>query len=66
MATQEQRLKDVVSSLGGDYKKTVTTMGPLDQLSTSTKSSLVNAINELYGNISGVDFLAAYNTAKSA
>lgn len=45
--TQEQRVRDLITALGTDYKLNNTKIGNLASLSTSEKGSIVGAINEV-------------------
>jgi hypothetical protein len=47
MATQESRFRDLITLLGTDFKSTRSMIGSLLSLSTSNKTSLVDAINEV-------------------
>ena len=48
MATLTERISDLLVALGTDYKATQTLIGNLNSLSTTEKSSLVAAINEVF------------------
>ncbi len=47
--TLEERLAALSTQIGGDVKTLITSQGVLTTLSTTTKTSLVAAINELFG-----------------
>lgn len=47
MATMEQRIKDLILTLGTDFKATRAVIGTLTSLSTTEKGSIVGAINEV-------------------
>lgn len=53
MATHEQRLAALITALGTDYKTFKNWIGDLTGLTTSTKTSLVAAINEVNAKPSG-------------
>lgn len=53
MATQQQRITELAQAIAQDIKELKSTQGLLDSLSTTSKASLVDAINELYLSISG-------------
>ena len=58
MATQQQRITELAQAIAQDIKELKSTQGLLDSLSTTSKASLVDAINELYlaiSNSTGVD-----------
>ena len=58
MATQQQRITELAQAIAQDIKELKSTQGLLDSLSTTSKASLVDAINELYLSISsasGID-----------
>ena len=48
MATQQQRITELVQAIAQDIKELKSTQGLLDSLSTTSKASLVDAINELH------------------
>ena len=48
MATQQQRITELVQAIAQDIKELKSTQGLLDSLSTTSKESLVDAINELH------------------
>lgn len=48
MATQQQRITELAQAIAQDIKELKSTQGLLDSLSTTSKASLVDAINELY------------------
>lgn len=58
MATQQQRITELAQAIAQDIRELNLSQGLLDNLSTSNKTSLVEAINELYLSISsatGID-----------
>lgn len=58
MATQQQRIAELAQAIAQDIKELKSTQGLLDSLPTTSKTSLVDAINELYlaiSNSTGVD-----------
>lgn len=58
MATQQQRITELAQAIAQDIRELKSTQGLLDSLSTTSKASLVDAINELYLSISsatGID-----------
>ena len=58
MATQQERITLLAQAIAADIKTLSTNQGLLDSLSTTSKASLVEAINELYLSISsatGID-----------
>ena len=58
MATQQQRITELAQAIAQDIRELKSTQGLLDSLSTTSKTSLVDAINELYlgiTNSTGVD-----------
>lgn len=48
MATLEQRLSSVIQAIGADIKALKTAKGDLSSLSTTQKSNLVGALNEIF------------------
>lgn len=58
MATQQQRIAELAQAIAQDIKELKSTQGLLDSLPTTSKTSLVDAINELYSAITsstGID-----------
>lgn len=58
MATQQQRITELAQAIAQDIRELKSTQGLLASLSTTSKASLVDAINELYLSISsasGID-----------
>ena len=51
MATQQQRITELAQAIAQDIKKLEAAQGLLDNLSTTNKTSLIEAINELYAAI---------------
>ena len=51
MATQQQRITELAQAIAQDIKELKSTQGLLDSLSTTSKASLVGAINELHAAI---------------
>ena len=52
MATQQQRITELAQAIAQDIKELKSTQGLLDSLSTTSKASLVDAINELHDALS--------------
>ena len=48
MPTQQQRITELAQAIAQDIKELKSTQGLLDSLSTTSKASLVDAINELH------------------
>ena len=48
MATQQQRITELAQAIAQDIKELKAAQGLLDNLSTANKTSLIEAINELY------------------
>lgn len=63
MATLEQRLIALAQAIGADIKAARTARGDLSSLSTTAKTSLVAAINELVTTVSGFSNGASINDA---
>ena len=51
MATQQQRITELAQAIAQDIKELKAAQGLLDNLSTTNKTSLIEAINELYAAI---------------
>ena len=51
MATQQQRITELAQAIAQDIKELKAAQGLLDNLSTTNKKSLIEAINELYAAI---------------
>lgn len=69
MATLEQRLSSVIQAIGADIKILKTTKGDLTSLSTTAKTNLVDALNEIFTlantKVSSTDITSAINTLKT-
>lgn len=63
MATLEQRIVSLAQAIGLDIKNTNNAIGTLSSLSTTQKSSVVAAINELYSSIAAIDPSTVINDA---
>ncbi len=48
MPTQQQRITELAQAIASDIKELKASQGLLDSLSTTSKASLVDAINELH------------------
>jgi hypothetical protein len=55
MATLEQRIIDLAQAIGSDVKTLNSTVGVLTNLTTTQKTNLVAAINELQNQVSSLD-----------
>ena len=58
MATQQQRITELAQAIAQDIRELKSTQGLLDNLTTSNKASLVDALNELHSAITsatGID-----------
>ena len=55
MATLEQRIIDLAQAIGSDVKTLNSTVGVLTNLTTTQKTNLVAAINELQNQVSALD-----------
>jgi hypothetical protein len=53
MATLAQRITDLATAIGTDVKALLTSQGSLSSLTTTDKTSLVNAVNEVKAAIPG-------------
>ena len=69
MATLEQRLSSVIQAIGADIKILKTAKGDLTSLSTTAKTNLVEALNEIFTlantKASSTDITSAINTLKT-
>ena len=69
MATLEQRLSAVIQAIGADIKILKTAKGDLTALSTTAKTNLVEALNEIFTlantKASSTDITSAINTLKT-
>ena len=69
MATLEQRLSAVIQAIGADIKILKTAKGDLTSLSTTAKTNLVDALNEIFTlantKASSTDITSAINTLKT-
>lgn len=66
MATQQERITALAQAIAADIKRLTTNQGTLTALSTTDKTSLVNAINELKNSIANTTNINDTNTSKSA
>lgn len=66
MATQQERITALAQAIAADIKRLTTNQGSLTALSTTDKTSLVNAINELKNSIANATNINDTNTSKSA
>lgn len=63
MATLEQRIIALAQTIGLDIKNTNNAIGTLSNLSTTQKTNVVAAINELYTSIASIDPATVINDA---
>lgn len=63
MATLESRIVSLAQAIGLDIKNTNNAIGVLSSLTTTQKSSVVAAINELAASIGAIDLSAVINDA---
>ena len=66
MATQQERITSLAQAIAADIKQLTTNQGTLTALTTTDKTSLVNAINELKTSIANVTNINDTSTSKSA
>ena len=66
MATQQERITALAQAIAVDIKKLTTNDGELAALTTTDKTSLVNAINELKSSIANATNINDTSTSKSA
>lgn len=66
MATQQQRITELAQAIAADIKRLTTNQGTLTELTTTDKTSLVKAINELKSSIANATSINDTSTSKSA
>ena len=66
MATLESRIVSLAQAIGLDIKNTNNAIGVLANLTTTQKSNVVAAINELQASIGAIDLSAVINDAATA
>ena len=66
MATQQQRITELAQAIAADIKRLTTNQGTLTALTTTDKTSLVKAINELKSSIANATNINDTSTSKSA
>lgn len=66
MATQQQRITSLAQAIAADIKLLTTNQGALTALTTTDKTSLVKAINELKSSITNVTNINDASTSTSA
>lgn len=66
MSTLEQRIIGLAQTIGVDVKNINSTIGVLTNLSTTQKSNLVAAINELKSDIAAIDLTALIDDTATA
>ena len=66
MATQQERITALAQAIAADIKRLTTNEGTLTALTTTDKTSLVNAINELKSSIANATNINDTSTSKSA
>ena len=66
MATQQQRITELAQAIAADIKRLTTNQGTLTALTTTDKTSLVKAINELKSSIANVTNINDTSTSTSA
>ena len=66
MATQQQRITELAQAIAADIKRLTTNQGTLTELTTTDKTSLVKAINELKSSITNATSINDTSTSKSA
>ena len=66
MATQQERITSLAQAIAADIKLLTVNQGTLTALTTTDKTSLVNAINELKTSIANVTNINDTSTSKSA
>ena len=66
MATQQQRITELAQAIAADIKRLTTNQGTLTELTTTDKTSLVKAINELKSSIANATKINDTSTSKSA
>ena len=66
MATQQQRITELAQAIAADIKRLTTNQGTLTELTTTDKTSLVKAINELKSSITNATSINDTSTSASA
>ena len=66
MATQQERITSLAQAIAADIKRLTTNQGALTALTTTDKTSLVKAINELKSSIANATSINDTSTSKSA
>ena len=66
MATQQERITSLAQAIAADIKRLTTSQGTLTALTTTDKTSLVNAINELKTAIANATNINDASTSASA
>ena len=66
MATQQERITSLAQAIAADIKRLTTNQGTLTALTTTDKTSLVNAINELKSSINNATNINDTSTSTSA
>ena len=66
MATQQQRITELAQAIAADIKLLTTNQGTLTALTTTDKTSLVKAINELKSSITNATSINDTSTSTSA
>ena len=66
MATQQQRITELAQAIAADIKRLTTNQGTLTELTTTDKTSLVKAINELKSSIANATSINDTSTSTSA
>ena len=66
MATQQQRITELAQAIAADIKRLTTNQGTLTELTTTDKTSLVKAINELKSSIANATNINDTSTSTSA
>ena len=66
MATQQQRITELAQAIAADIKRLTTNQGTLTALTTTDKTSLVKAINELKSSIANSTNINDTSTSTSA
>ena len=66
MATQQQRITELAQAIAADIKRLTTNQGTLTELTTTDKTSLVKAINELKSAITNASSINDTSTSTSA
>ncbi|MBE0975437.1 hypothetical protein IH776_29920, partial [Escherichia coli] len=66
MATQQERITSLAQAIAADIKRLTTNQGTLTALTTTDKTSLVKAINELKSSIANTTNINDTSTSTSA